>query len=229
VLRHAIALSALLVTTAATAQVSGSVALVSDYRFRGISLSDERPAAQVAVAYDGRGGWYAGALASSVRPSGDVRMQLLAYLGVARPLRPGLDWEVGTEYATVAGPAHYAYPEAYLGLASARASVRLYYARHYFGQPTATYYLALERSWRLSDRLRLVGHLGLLRRNGPSGEESDRYRADARAGLGFTWRDVQLQLAWTVTRGSEGPYPFGYRAGHPAERQAWVLGISRSW
>ncbi|MDQ6645859.1 MAG: TorF family putative porin [Pseudomonadota bacterium] len=227
-LRHAIALSALLFTTTASAQVSGSAALVSDYRFRGISLSDERPAAQAAVAYDGRG-WYTGALVSAVRPADNLRAQLVTYLGLVRPLNPGLNWEVGADYATIAGEAGYAYSEAYLGLSSEHYSGRVSYTRHYFGQPSPALYMMLDRNWRLTDHLRVIGHLGLSRRNGNTGVESKRYRADARAGLGMTWRDYHVQLFWTITRGSDAPYPFGYRQGSRPARQAWGLAFSRSW
>lgn len=228
-LRQAIALSALLFMTTASAQVSGSVALVSDYRFRGISLSDERPAAQLGVAYDGRNDWYAGALVSVVRPSQQARAQWLTYLGMTRPLRAGLDWEAGLEYASIAGDSRYAYPEAYLGLGSEHYSLRVYYARNYFGQGPPALYAALDRNWRLSDRLRLLGHVGLLRRNGGGDPGSSPYRADARIGLAETWRDYHLQLFWTIVRGSDEPHPFGYRRDDRARRQAWGISCSRSW
>ena len=66
-LRGAVALWTLLCASEACAQVSGSVTLVSDYRYRGISLSDGRPTAQLSVAYDRPDGWYMGAFASRVR------------------------------------------------------------------------------------------------------------------------------------------------------------------
>lgn len=228
-LRQAITLSALLFMTTAHAQVSGSVALVSDYRFRGISLSDERPAAQLGVAYDGRGAWYAGALVSVVRPSQQARAQWLTYLGMTRPLRADLDWEAGVEYASIVGDSGYAYPEVYLGLGSEHYSARVYYARNYFGQGPPALYAALDRSWRLSEHLRLLGHVGLLRRNGNADTESNHYRADARVGLAATWRDYHLQLFWTIVRGSDEPYPFGYRHDDQSGRQAWGLSCSRSW
>lgn len=228
-LRQAIALSALLFMTTARAQVSGSVALVSDYRFRGISLSDERPAAQLGVAYDGRGDWYAGALVSVVRPSQQARAQWLTYLGMTRPLRASLDWEAGLEYASIAGDSGYAYPEAYLGLASEHYNLRVYYARNYFGQGSPALYAALDRHWRLSERLRLLAHVGLLRRNGGGDFESNHYRADARIGLAATWRDYHLQLFWTIVRGSDEPYPFDYSRDDRARREAWGISCSRSW
>lgn len=227
--RHAIALSALLLTTTAGAQVSGSAALLSDYRFRGISLSDGRPAAQFSVAYDGNAGWYVGMLVASVRPDDRTRAQVLAYLGIARPLRDGLDWDAGVEYSAIAGDSAYRYGELYLGLAADRSSLRVYYARHYFGQRAAALYGAIEHTWPLTDRLHLLAHLGLLRRAGATGYDTGRYRADARLGLGLDWRGYDLQLARTIARGSEEPYPFGASYDDRRTRQGWMLSLSRSW
>lgn len=203
--------------------------MVSDDRFRGLSLSDGRPSAQLAVDYDGRGGWYMGALASSVRPEGVPRVQWLAYLGVAQALRPGLDWDVGVQYTRVAGEADYRYAELYAGITAERYSLRLYYARRYFGQRAPALYASLDRSWPVSGRWRLLGHLGLLRRSGILPGDSGRYRSDARLGLGVDWRHLQLQLAWTFVRGSDEPYPFDYATGRAAAREGWVFSCSRSW
>lgn len=224
------ALSLLLFTTAAGAQVSGSAALLSDYRYRGVSLSDGRPAAQVSLAFDGKGGWYAGLLAASVRPDGQTRTQVLAYLGVARPLRAGLDWDAGIEYSAIAGDSGYDYPQFYLGLASGRSSLRLYYARHYFGQPLPVVYAELDHTWPLGGRWLLLAHMGLLRREGPTyPRDSGRYRTDTRLGLGLDWHGYDLQLAWTAARGGLGTYPFVEPYDGPPPRQAWVLSLSRSW
>lgn len=168
-------------------------------------------------------------MVATVRPEGRLRLQLLGYAGLARPLRPGLDWDVGIEYVTVAGDARYRYPEVYLGLNGGNGSLRLAYARHYFGQSSPALYLALDRRWPLSERLRVLGHLGVLRRNGLSRYERTHYRIDGRIGLGLEWHRTQLQLAWTVVRGSESPYPFGYREGEEPSREAWVLSCSRAW
>ena len=62
---RAVTLFALHAVTDVSARVSGSVAVVSDYLFRGVSLSEGRPAAQLNVNYDDASGWYAGGFASS--------------------------------------------------------------------------------------------------------------------------------------------------------------------
>ena len=63
VFRHAVSLCFALIAANVSAQVSGSLTLVSDYRFRGVSLSHNNPAAQLGAVYDDARGWYAGAFA----------------------------------------------------------------------------------------------------------------------------------------------------------------------
>ena len=41
----------------ASGEVSGTVTVVSDYRYRGVSLSDNEPAVQLGIAYDEARGW----------------------------------------------------------------------------------------------------------------------------------------------------------------------------
>ena len=61
--------------------LSANVTLVSDYRFRGVSLSDRRPALQGGVEYSHQSGFFGGAWASSLSPSGDADVELDLYAG----------------------------------------------------------------------------------------------------------------------------------------------------
>jgi len=99
----AVALWFLFVSTEVFAQVSGSASLLSDYRYRGVSLSRNRPAAQLAVAYDDASGWYGGAFASTVQlvyPA-TRELQVVSFAGYARRLPSGLSWEAGADYSVV--------------------------------------------------------------------------------------------------------------------------------
>ena len=209
----------------AWAQVSGSVAVVSDYRYRGASLSDGDPAAQLAVAWDGEG-WYAGALLSQVHVAGDHGIQALPYLGYARTLRPGLAAEAGVQYAWFSGLQEYRYAEGYVGLSGEHLHARLFRAPDYYGMGGA-WYVELGGSRPLGDRLRLVGHVGALRsREGRAAESG--WRSDAAVGLGAALpHAVDLQLTWTVG-GSEGSgtYCAPWDCG---ARQAWVLRLAKGW
>lgn len=231
-LRVVVALGALMAAAGAHAQVSGSVAWSSDYRFRGVSLSDSAPALQLGIAYDGAEGWYAGAFASSIRlpahPQADA--QLVAYAGYARRMGNGLSWEAGAEYATLVGVSGYDYPEFYVGLASEHFNTRLYYAPRYFGEDDDVVYAEWNGTRRISERLRLLGHLGWLHRSDERDSEvvyaSEESRLDARIGLGIALEPFDLQIAWVMTDDeSEGLYPvYG-----DIDRDGWVLSVSRSW
>ncbi|HEX7113295.1 MAG TPA: TorF family putative porin [Mizugakiibacter sp.] len=233
-LRHAIVLCALLCAGEAYAQVSGSVTLLSDFRYRGISLSDGDPAAQIALNWDGPGGAYAGALASSARLDGDsgTRTQLAPYLGYAHRLRPGLSWDVGVIDAIFVGGHDYDYADVYAGLAGERFGLRLHYAHRYFGEGPPVLYAEGNGSLPLSLRLRLLGHVGVLRRNGGSGrysgEANSRYRYDASVGAGLTLGAYDLQLR-RVASGGGVYYRFGYPAHGAAVDDAWTLSVSRTW
>lgn len=88
----------------AALSVEGAITVVSDYRFRGISLSDGHAAAQGTVTARHRSGVYAGAWASTLDGFGELggsNLELDLYAGVRRPLAGGtLD----------AGLLYYAYP-----------------------------------------------------------------------------------------------------------------------
>jgi uncharacterized protein (TIGR02001 family) len=231
VLRGAVVLWALLSCADACAQVSGSATLVSDYRFRGVSLSDGRPAAQLGVAWERDDGWYAGAFASSTRLYGRAGTQLLGYLGYARRLRGDLSWEAGAEYAAFSSYSRDNYPEVYFGLATDRLGGRLYYAPHYFGEDVATFYAELNGTHPLNERFRLQGHVGWLQRSGHdagAGRGAERRRFDVRVGVGAALGGFDLQLARVASNGSGGGYS-GYPALGDADNGAWILSVARAW
>lgn len=108
--------------------VSGEVSLLTDYRFRGISRSDEDPALQAALTFYPGGGFYAGARATTLKgidgfrvrdPAfqdlGDVELDL--YAGYGAQLGGGFDVDAGLLYYVFAGgdgPTDYVEPYASL-------------------------------------------------------------------------------------------------------------------
>jgi uncharacterized protein (TIGR02001 family) len=228
VLRHAPALWGFLFAAGACAQVSGSLNLVSDYRYRGVSLSDEKPAAQLSVVYDHASGWYAGVFGSTVEITERSRheLQLLSYVGYAGRLRPGLTWEAGAAYTAFLRSSGYDYPEVYLGIASEHASGRLSYAQDYYGQGGGALYAELNGTRPLVDRVHLLGHLGVLRldhRDTATGA-SGCCRFDVRAGIALDLEPLSLQLAW-VASGTMNSGP----ASEDRHRNVWVLSASRAF
>ena len=91
--------------------LSGEVTGLSDYRFRGVSRSDEDPAVQAGLALYHESGLYAGARATSLagidsfrlRDLGDAEIDL--YAGYSRQLGGGFEADAGVMYYAFAGAA----------------------------------------------------------------------------------------------------------------------------
>lgn len=81
--------------------VEVELAMVSDYRYRGYSLSDEEPALQGGVTASLPGGVYAGAWASTIAEYGGADTEVDLFAGVAFTTG-GLDWDLSV--------IRYAYP-----------------------------------------------------------------------------------------------------------------------
>ena len=83
--------------------VSGSVALVTDYRFRGVSLSDGDPAVQGGLTIGHSSGFYVGTWASSLEDTpvyGEMEMDLFG----------GWKGDIASGVTLDAGLTYYAYP-----------------------------------------------------------------------------------------------------------------------
>jgi uncharacterized protein (TIGR02001 family) len=79
--------------------VSGSITIVSDYRWRGLSLTGGGMAIQPNIVVDHASGVYAGVFASNIIDTpvrGDLRTQL--YGGYATEIAPGLNIDLGLIY-----------------------------------------------------------------------------------------------------------------------------------
>lgn len=227
--RLAFAFCAWLCAPLALAGVSGSVVLTSDYRFRGVTLSDGLPALQLDVDWSAPQGWYAGAFASSTRLAPDYAsgVQWIGYAGYARRIDSRWNWDLGVDDAGFTRDHEYDYPEIHFGLVSAPLRVRLHYARHYFGQDAAAWYAEADGMHELDERWRLLAHVGVLRFEGAPMDRGSRDRYDVRAGVGARFGAFDLQCAWVGTTGGEF-----YASGHPAsaaDRRGIVLTVSRGW
>jgi uncharacterized protein (TIGR02001 family) len=87
---------------AAAADVSGSVAITTDYVYRGQSLSDGQPAAQAGIQFHSSG-WNAGMWGSSVDFQND------AGIAYELDLQAGYTWQLGPDWSMQLGVVHYAY------------------------------------------------------------------------------------------------------------------------
>jgi uncharacterized protein (TIGR02001 family) len=209
----------------ARAQTAASLRLESDYRVRGESLSDGRPAAHLSLGWDAPGGAFAGLTAGTVRlGSRDHGTQLTAYAGHAwrgDGARPG--WEIGAlaTHFSAAGEADYA--ELFAGLLGPGWNLRLYLSPDYYGRGSASAYLEFETAAPLAPGWRALLHAGALGWLGEAPAGLPRTRADLRLGVARTWAGTELQLAWTLR---SGPALYPYDTPRPALHGAWVLAWS---
>lgn len=224
-LRRVLVPLALFLAGPVSAQAFGGVSVLSDYRYRGASLSDDKPALQLHFGHDFAAGGYAGLQVSTVKvdDSAGDGLQLLPYMGVVRPLRGGWHWEVGAQYAVFLRTHEYDYPEVFAGIGTEHAGVRVFYSNEYYGHWPA-WYATFDGHHALSPRWRLLGHVGVLRSNG--GEAG--YRRDWNTGVGLTVGDCELQLTWTgVDAGTQRGRrydPAGY-----GEDPGWGLRLTYDW
>jgi uncharacterized protein (TIGR02001 family) len=224
VLRYLIAAMAGLIAYDAAAQTGASVTLVSDYRFRGVSLSGKRPALQTNLEQDFDNGWYAGLFASSARidEDGSGSAQVESHAGYSRRLHSGWSWDGGASLSVFPHDASYNYGEIFTGLATENFSGKLYFSPNYFGRNVRTLYAELNDSYSLRKHVRLFGHLGFLCPLAGAGTTaSSKGRTDVQLGVRYTHTEWSVQASWIGSSGQYPKYPYAGR-----NRNATVLSVS---
>jgi len=214
-----------LLAIAAHAQLSGTVALDSDYRYRGVSLSNSKPSLRLTLNYDAPEHWYAGASTTRATLLGhEAYTQLLGYAGWVSSAVDGRSVEIGIDGSDFAGISGYDFAELYVGLLANDWSARAYYAPNYYGRGVGVGYLELNAHVPVDERARLFAHVGALSSLNATAKGAGRTRGDVSVGAGFVVRGWDFHLAAVAaTRG--GPYPAVY----DGRRAAVVAGVSYSF
>ena len=224
-LRATLCASLFLVCDIAFAQTNGSIAFMSDYRYRGVSLSDDKPTLRLSVAHDGPGGWYGGASLAGVSLEPARRqLQLLGYIGSAGQLSDRLGWEAGAIAVHFGVDSQYDYQELFTGVHGDLWSMRLHYAPDYFGSAMRSAYGELNVGLRLSQTTRAMAHAGALMRVGGSPVEAERLHLDASLGLAVALDAWDVRLDW-IAGSRSGIYPVAYGRAHGT----LVLGMSLAY
>lgn len=104
--------TALTLSVAEAQEVEANVALTTDYRFRGVSLSDETIAIQGGLDLGFESGFYIGTWASSIEPVGNSETELDLYAGYAGEAGE-LSYDVGVIAYIYPGGEDVAYAEVY--------------------------------------------------------------------------------------------------------------------
>ncbi len=205
--------------------MGGSASIESDYRYRGVSLTDGKPAVSLNISYDQNSGLYAGASVIGVSGAHDsVRMlENLEYIGYVARVSTRTAWDLGVTHSDFKpnSPKHlsFEYTEIYTGVIRDHLSAHVHYSPNYFGQGVSTVYVDLDGAFRPARRWRVFGHVGVLTPiNESVSPGSYRERYDLRAGVAAEFKGGELQLAWTTTRPD-----LSYPVGHAQSRDALVI------
>ena len=207
----------------AVAQTGGSAALLSDYRYRGISLSDDQPAVRGGVAHDGAG-WYAGGSIVGVSLGEHGRqLQVIGYLGLTGKLWEHSGWEAGGNVVHFGADSQFDYHEWFTGVHGERWNMRLHYSPSYFGSGTHTAYGELNVGLPLSRDIRATAHLGGLKRVGGTSGAAEHWSFDAALGVAMTCAAWDFGLEVVNGSNRSGAYPIAY------DRVHGVLVLSASY
>jgi uncharacterized protein (TIGR02001 family) len=208
----------------ARAQVGLSLAAVSDYRYRGVSLSDDRPAASLSITLDHRSGLYAGGklIVADIKHEGVEVVGYMDYAGFAARPQPKLSVDLGvinynlTSYRFRKRTVDYT--ELYAGFVTDHFNAHLYYAPDYYQSGVRTLYTDLGGGFRPAPRMKLFGHVGVLAPiGGRIGPGTRKVRYDFRAGGSVALGQAELSLTWTHLTPPYLPHSLG---GQHADRLA---------
>ena len=238
-LSYAVVVASLMAAGVAQAAVTstGSVALTSDYLFRGISQSDEGMAIQGSLTLNHDSGVYFTAWASSIAAQATTEPEqagvevdtLLGYafksgevtydVGVMRYNYPGADNKTNAT--------RYSYNEVYASAAVAGAKVGVAVSDDYFGETGKFLYVYADYGVALNDKVNLVTHVGWNKFDNDGnanflGGTSDAY-FDYKVGLNTTVAGLTLEAAYI---GADSIAEATY--GSPAEGRA-VFTASKSF
>lgn len=210
----------------AKAQTSGSVAIVSDYVYRGISLTNDKPALQFNLVYDAPQGWYGGLFATQMAASDNqTRIRYIAYGGYSQTLPSGLNWELGANQFLMPQDSSTNYSEVYAGLGFERLSAKIHYSPNYLRANNKNIYLDLGATYPVTDMLDAFVHIGFSRLLPATIYDNRATRCDAMLGLNLHQAEWTLRLGRTVQCGNQktaNPYATAFQA-------ATVLSIIRAF
>lgn len=229
--RLVIAIAAWVLAASARAQVAVSATAMSNDVYRGITLSDGKPALRLAIAYDDANGAYAGGALTGARSAkaGLYVASHVEYIGYARRLSNGTIWDVGiinTRVKNYYNSHAYNYDlfETYTGIRIKNLNAYLYYSPNYYDAGVKTLYAQVSGSIHPSHSIRVFGHVGALTSLGGGGFGVFREQYDVELGGGSDLKFAQVQVAWT----RRGP-DIVYLADHAQNRDAITLSVTRAF
>jgi len=216
------------------AQFAATLGIDSVNRYRGVGTGDVGPVVRASAMADSALGAYGGisglwrtrdaGLASADAMIGwSGRLNELPALAA---LAPGWGWDAAVHRAHYGDRERYDFSEAMVGLLAPDASLRTWFAPHYFGGSSHTFYTELNANHTVNDRWRAFGHVGWLRYGpAPLYQVHAPDRVDTLAGIGYTHSRWDFRLA------RDGVVVGHARSDIDARQRgaAWILGVSAAF
>lgn len=202
------------------APLTGNLTIISDYKFRGYTQTNYKPALQGGIDYALPGGFYIGNWNSSIEQSlyGGASLESDFYGGFKGKIG-GLDFDIGAIHymypgSTASGGPKIDNTEVYFGLTAGPLSAKLYYAlTDYFAfakltdpakpETDGTLYLDLAASHDLGGGVMLNAHVGLLKLKHAALFEAPSTVTDYKLGVSKDLSGWVLGLAWVGTNEKE--------------------------
>lgn len=226
----ALAASAAMTGAASAQEISGNIALVSDYVFRGVSLSDNGPAVQGGFDYS-HGIFYAGVWASNVVDGIEVDL----YGGITPTTGP-VEWDLGVigyfypgaddddaefDYLELMAAPSFAVTEQ-LGIGAA-----VYWSPENYGDTGNALYLEANAELALNDQFSLSGAFGNQQIEEPNGPDTEDDYNTWNFGGTFALHGFELDLRYHDTDIDADSDIENYTYGPASYDSAVVASISR--
>lgn len=190
----------------AQADISANAALVSDYRFRGISQSDEDVAVQAGFDYGFGNGFYVGTWGSSVDFDSnfdfDGSLEVDFYGGWGKSIGENSSIDVGYIYYAYPGDSGAVgdYQEIYFNYGWKDLSLGVAYSDDYYGKSGSFWYLQANYDWSFAENWVLSVHGGYNDFDEDVFLSSDKgHYVDYSVGVTWSVVGVDLGLSWVGT------------------------------
>ena len=210
--------------------VTANVAVVSDYVFRGISLSDNGPAIQGGADYTADA-WYAGVWASSVTEG----IEMDVYAGVTPTTGP-VDWDIGAIGYFYPGAdddgAEFDYYEIKVGAShefteQISAGAEVYYSPENFGETGNALYWEINGTYQINDAIAVDAHYGNQNIDEPAGPGTEDDYNTWNIGTTFAMHGFEIDLRYHDTDIDAGDDIEAYTYGESSYDSAFVVKIGR--
>ena len=218
--------------------LSGNAAIVNDYRFRGYTQTDFRPAIQLGFDITHESGFYIGNwnsnVADSLFPDGNLEMDF--YGGWAGEVGSGIGLDVGVLQYWYPGSSspkggNYKNTDLYVGTSYGPFSLKYSYTpSDFFSTPDSkgTWYLDGGATFDLGDGWALDAHVGYqkLKKQVDTDGDSLGHYVDYKLGIS---KDLSGWVIGVAAVGATDDNWYNSKNGHPAGRLGVVASVSRSF